>query len=101
MAALLSVPGAILLVAAGIWAFSMPLWWWITDVPIVLPIIIGFIDITVLLIVLHKIIGERHDDEIYAGERKRRQARQQSLVGAWASAQHRKVCPLIEFEKSA
>lgn len=79
---------------------TSPFWWWATDIFdwFVMAIIVGALEVAALIYVLIEVVHERHYDEIQEGTRERKQHKQPSLLAAWISAKHRKICPFIEFE---
>jgi len=69
---------------------------------IAVAILVGSIEIFILALALTSIIQDRYRDERWAGTRPYPTEtpyvrKEPSLFRAWITAQHRKVCPLIDF----
>ena len=85
-----------LTVLASIWVLTMPFWWMFFDAPLPIVILIASGEIVALLYILKTLVSIRHEDEIAKGTREPVNE-EPSLLRAWLSAKHRKVCPLIDF----
>jgi len=83
---------------------TIPLHWSFDPNPgaIAVAILVGSIEIFILALALTSIIQDRYRDERWAGTRPYPTEtpyvrKEPSLFRAWITAQHRKVCPLIDF----
>lgn len=76
-------------------AATMPLWPWFSgDYLLPSVLLIGGAEIGVLTVLLAQVIKARHLVEIGRGER---DVPTDSLLGAWLTAKHQKICPRLTF----
>lgn len=78
---------------------TSPLWAWLTPVfeLTLVAFVIGIIEVGALLFILRAVIIDRRAAERFAGTRAKLVIKEPSLFGAWISAKHDKVCPILNF----
>ena len=90
-----------------VWVLGMPLWYWLgADVPRTMAVFMGLIDVVIIVccvVAWIQYIGWPEKLRQLMPEKKCKPPKEKKPPGLfrqWLSAKHRKVCPLIEFEKS-
>ena len=81
---------------------TSPFWWWNTDSSswFIIATAFAILEIGLLIHILRVLVIERHDEERSKGERSYKKEKQPSLLSAWISAKHRKICPFLKFERN-
>ena len=94
---------------AMVFVFGLPLWYWLgADIPLVVAIIVGGLELIGVLVCIYYAIeyagwwaklGRQLDRLLPEYTPKPPKPKKPpGLFRSWISAQHRKVCPLLDFE---